>query len=90
LEVSPTTVASSPALAFVKWFALSGAGLFFVGCRGPTAGQPGIARIYRASHVDGYRFTAGQATLSPTLALEIRELIMMQIDHQDPPVAEIP
>jgi Domain of Unknown Function (DUF748) len=41
-------------------------------------------------HVDGYRFTVGQATLSPNLSLEIRQLTMIQIDHPDPPVAEIP
>jgi hypothetical protein len=32
----------------------------------------------------------GQATLSPNLSLEIRQLTMIQIDHSDSPVAEIP
>jgi hypothetical protein len=41
-------------------------------------------------HVEGYRFTVGQATLSPNLSLEIRQLTMIQIDQPDPPVAEIP
>lgn len=41
-------------------------------------------------HVDGYQFTVGQATLSPNLSLEIRQLTMIQIDHPNPPVAEIP
>ena len=41
-------------------------------------------------HVEGYRFTVGQATLSPNLSLEIRQLTMIQVDHPDPPVAQIP
>jgi hypothetical protein len=40
--------------------------------------------------VEGYHFTVGQATFSPILSLEIQQLTMIQIDHPDPPVAEIP
>src|SRR5207302_5351831 len=40
--------------------------------------------------VDGYRFTVGQATISPALSLELRQLTMIQLDHPDPPVAQIP
>lgn len=42
------------------------------------------------AHVESYRFTVAQATLSPLLSLEIREMTMTQIDHPDPPIAEIP
>ncbi|MDO9119259.1 MAG: DUF748 domain-containing protein [Nitrospira sp.] len=41
-------------------------------------------------HVQGYKFTVAEAALSPTLALEIRQLTMTQIEHPDPPVAVIP
>ena len=64
---------------------LAVAGLFFVNRQLPTF----IARALNA-HVEGYRFTVGQATLSPVLSLEIRQLTMIQTDHPDPPVAEIP
>ena len=40
--------------------------------------------------MEGYRFTVGQATLSPSLSLDIQQLTMIQADHPDPPVAEIP
>lgn len=42
------------------------------------------------AHVESYRFTVAEATLSPLLSLEIRDMTMTQIDHPDPPVAEIP
>lgn len=79
--------------ALVKWLALTlgvfillvVAGLGFVNRELPAF----IERALNA-HVEGYRFTVGQATLSPKLSLEIRQLTMMQIDHPDPPVAEIP
>src|SRR5688572_1654534 len=41
-------------------------------------------------NVKGYRFTVAQATLSPLLSLEIREMTMSQLDHPDPPIAAIP
>jgi len=43
-----------------------------------------------ATNVEGYQFTVGQASLSPTLALDIRRLTILQTAHPDPPVAEIP
>lgn len=64
---------------------LAVAGLYFVNRQLPTL----IERALNA-HVEGYRFTVGQATLSPSLSLEIRQLTMIQTDHPDPPVAEIP
>jgi hypothetical protein len=66
-------------------FLLAVAGLFFVNRKLPTL----IERALNA-HVEGYRFTVGQATLSPALSLEIRQLTMVQTDYPDPPVAEIP
>jgi len=42
------------------------------------------------AHVKGYQFTVGQATLSPILSLEIQQLTVIQTEHPDPPVAEIP
>ena len=51
---------------------------------------PAIIEHELNAHITGYRFTVGQATLSPTLSLEIRQLTMIQIEHPDPPVAEIP
>lgn len=42
------------------------------------------------AHVRGYQFRVGQASLSPTLALAIQQLTMIQTEHPDPPVAEIP
>lgn len=41
-------------------------------------------------HVQGYRFKVAEAALSPSLALEIKQLTMTQIEHPDPPVAVIP
>src|SRR6185295_18862645 len=42
------------------------------------------------ANVEGYHFSVGQATLSPILSLEIRQLTMTQIDHPEPPVAQVP
>jgi hypothetical protein len=93
IEARPTTEASSPALAFVKWLALSAVVVFLLAVVGLWLVNRELSAFIEHqlnAHVDGYRFTVGQATLSPTLALEIRELTMMQIDHPDPPVAAIP
>jgi len=51
---------------------------------------PGLIERQLNAHVEGYQFTVGHATLSPNLSLEIRQLTMVQIDHPNPPVAEIP
>lgn len=61
------------------------AGLWFVNRELPAF----IERKLNAN-VEGYHFRVGQATVSPILSLEIRQLTMTQIDHPDPPVAEIP
>jgi hypothetical protein len=78
---------------FLKWatvvlgvlLLLAVSALFIVNLKLPAFIEHQLNR-----HVDGYQFTVGQATLSPNLSLEIRQLTMIQIDHPDPPVAEIP
>jgi hypothetical protein len=42
------------------------------------------------AHVEEYRFTVVQVTHSSLLSLEIRRLTMIQTEHPDPPVVEIP
>lgn len=64
---------------------LAVAGLFYVNRQLPTLIEGSLN-----AHVEGYRFTVGQATISPALSIEIRELTMIQTDYPDPPVAEIP
>jgi hypothetical protein len=88
---SPATVGTIP--AFLKWsgvivgvlILLIAAGLVVV-----NRALPGLIERQLNAHVEGYRFTVGQATLSPSLSLEIQRLTMIQTDHPDPPIAEIP
>src|SRR5262245_65024931 len=42
------------------------------------------------SNVKGYRFEIGDARFFPNMTLEIRKFTVVQTDHPDPPVAEIP
>src|SRR6266542_4450756 len=42
------------------------------------------------ANVEGYGFHIGKAHLYPNLTLEIRDGIMYQVKHPDPPVAEVP
>jgi Domain of Unknown Function (DUF748) len=87
------TAHASTVPGFLKWsvlalgviFALALAGLFVANRELPRF----IERQLNA-HVKGYRFTVGQASVSPSLSLEIRQLTMIQTEHPDPPVAEIP
>ena len=51
---------------------------------------PALIERQLNAHVEGYRFTVGEATLSPSLSLDIQQLTMIQTDHPDPPVAVIP
>ena len=93
IEASPTTAGSGPALAVFKWFVLSAGVVFLLAVVGlwlVNRELPAFIEHQLNAHVDGYRFTVGQATLSPTLSLEIRALTMRQMDHPDPPVAAIP
>ncbi len=78
---------------FLKWLALAVVvllGLAIAGLVMVNRELPAFIERELNAHVDGYRFTIGQATLSPILSLEIRQLTMMQKEHPDPPVAEIP
>jgi len=93
IDARPFTAIFGPIPAFLRWSAvvlgvlilLAVAGLWMINRELPAF----IERQLNA-HVEGYRFTVGQAALSPNLSLEIRQLTMIQIDHPDPPVAEIP
>ncbi len=40
--------------------------------------------------VEGYSFTIGKARVYPNLSLDIERMIMIQKEHPDPPVADIP
>ena len=78
---------------FFKWVGLTALGiglLAMVGFIVVNRQLPALIEEQLNAHVQGYRFTIGQATLSPSLSLEIQRLTMIQTDHPDPPVAEIP
>src|SRR5438105_14111775 len=40
--------------------------------------------------VQGYTFKVGKSHLYPNLSLDIENLVMIQTEHPDPPVAEVP
>jgi hypothetical protein len=40
--------------------------------------------------VQGYHFVIGKAHLYPNLSLDLKEVVMIQTDHPEPPVANIP
>jgi YihY family inner membrane protein len=82
---SKTRVFKWVALTALVLFLLAGVGLIVVNRQLPAL----IERQLNA-HVKGYRFTVGDATLSPSLSLAIQQLTMIQTDHPDPPVAVIP
>ena len=42
------------------------------------------------SHVQGYHFTLGKAHVYPNLSLDLINLLIVQTEHPDPPVATIP
>jgi Domain of Unknown Function (DUF748) len=42
------------------------------------------------THVQGYHFVIGKAHLYPNLSLELENAVMIQTDHPEPPVANIP
>ena len=76
-----------------KWAALTALVLLVlavVGLMVVNRQLPALIERQLNAHVEGYRFTVGEATLSPSLSLEIQQLTMIQMDHPDPPVAEIP
>ena len=76
-----------------KWVALTALVLFLLAVVGLIVVNrqlPALIERQLNAHVEGYRFTVGEATLSPSLSLAIQQLTMIQTDHPDPPVAEIP
>ena len=78
---------------FFKWLALTALVLLLLAMAGLIVVNrqlPELIERQLNTHVEGYRFTIDQATLSPSLSLEIQRLTMIQEDHPDPPVAEIP
>ncbi len=78
---------------FFKWGALTALVLLLLAVGGLMVVNrqlPAYIERQLNVHVEGYRFTVGQATLSPSLSLDIQQLTMIQTDHPDPPVAVIP
>ncbi|HXC68114.1 MAG TPA: DUF748 domain-containing protein [Nitrospiraceae bacterium] len=93
IEASRSTAHVGTVPAFLKWSVLACGVLFAVVLSSlfvVNRELPGFIERQLNTHVSGYRFTVGQASLSPSLSLEVRELTMMQTEHPDPPVAEIP
>ena len=77
----------------MKWFVLTVVGLLLAASVSlwlVNRELPAFIERQLNEQVKGYRFTVAEAALSPTLALEIRQMIMIQTEHPDPPVAEIP
>lgn len=80
-------------IPFLKWSGLTFAVLLVLGSVAlfiVSRELPSFIERQLNEHVEGYRFTVGHATVSPSLSLEIRQLTMRQIEHPDPPVADIP
>ena len=78
---------------FLKWVALTALVLLLLAVIGLIVVNqqlPAFIERQLNAQVEGYRFTVGQATLSPSLSLDIQQLTMIQTDHPDPPVAVIP
>ena len=76
-----------------KWLGLTAAVLILVVVAGLLTVNrvlPSFIERQLNAHVTGYQFTVRQASLSPTLSLEVRGMTMIQTEHPDPPVAEIP
>jgi hypothetical protein len=94
IDARPPTVHISTTIpAFLKWSVLALGVLFALALTGLFVANRELPRFIERqlnAHVQGYRFTVGQADISPSLSLEIRQLTMVQTEHPDPPVAEIP
>jgi hypothetical protein len=78
---------------FFKWLAMTALVLLLLAVVGLIVVNrqlPALIERQLNAQVEGYRFTVGQATLSPSLSLDIQQLTMIQTDHPDPPVAVIP
>jgi hypothetical protein len=93
LDTRPSTYSFGPFPTFLKWAVLTVVVLIllvFSVLWIVNRELPAFIERQLNAHVEGYRFTVGQATLTPHLSLEIRQLTMVQIDHPDPPIAELP
>ena len=93
LGAIPSTATFSPIPSFFKWLALTLVFLILLAVAGLWVVNRELPRFIERqlnTNVEAYRFTVGQATLGPNLSLEVQQLTMIQIDHPDPPVAEIP
>ena len=80
-------------IRFLKWLALTALVILLLAMAGLMVVNrqlPALIERQLNAQVEGYRFTVGQATLSPSLSLDIQQLTMIQTDHPDPPVAVIP
>ena len=77
----------------LKWLTVTAAILVLLGAGGLIFISQRLAPFIEHqlnTHVEGYQFTVGEAHLFPNMTLEIRRLTMIQTEHPDPPVAEIP
>ena len=93
IDEKPSTAPSRSVPAIVKWLVLTVMVLILTAVAGLwiiNRELPAFIERQLNAHVDAYRFTVGQANLSPVLSLELRQLSMIQLDHPDPPVAVIP
>ncbi len=80
-------------IRFLKWLTLTALVILLLAMGGLMVVNrqlPALIERQLNAQVEGYRFTVGQATLSPSLSLDIQQLTMIQTDHPDPPVAVIP
>lgn len=88
-----TTSVETGRTPLLKWLPLTVGVLLLLAIAGLVVvnrALPGLIERELNAHMKGYRVTVGQATLSPSLSLDIRQLAMIQIDHPTPPIAEIP
>jgi hypothetical protein len=74
-----------PMLVLAVLISTAVVGLFFI-----NRHLAGYIESKLNQNVEDYRFTVGEAKLSPNMTLEIRKFTVIQTDHPDPPVAEIP
>jgi hypothetical protein len=80
-------------MKILKWTAISFAVLLLlvvIGLYFFNRHLPAFIEHQLNTHVEGYKFTVGEAHFFPNVTLEIRHLTMIQTEHPDPPVAQIP
>ena len=79
LDTRPSTYSFGPFPTFLKWAVLTVVVLIllvFSVLWIVNRELPAFIERQLNAHVEGYRFTVGQATLTPHLSLEIRQLTM--------------